>query len=107
MRTSNVVVAKSLQQKWNNLPENLRKLYSFPNGTIKKTGDVITRPNLADTLESISVDGVSAFYGDGEIAQSIIASVNSSDGILTQEDLDSYQVKMEEPLQTQFNGRCS
>ena len=101
------VVANALEAVWDVLPENLKKVYSLPDGSIKKAGDMVTRPDLADTLESISTDGVSAFYENGKIAQSIIASVRNSDGILTQEDLDAYQVKMEEPLQTQFNGRYS
>lgn len=73
-------------------------------GTYKKTGDLVLRPNLAATLETIAANKTDAFYRDGEIAQSIIETVSSSGGILTLEDLTSYQVVMETPLKTQFHG---
>lgn len=79
-------------------------MYRAEGGGIKKVGDLVTRPALAETLEAIAVNGTDAFYKDGKIAQSIVDTVNASGGIITLEDLEKYDVRMETPLQTEFNG---
>lgn len=33
-----------------------------PNGTLVREGDIIRRPNLANTLETIAKEGADAFY---------------------------------------------
>ena len=64
----------------------------------------MTLSQLADTLEAISQEGPDAFYMDGRIAQSIVEAVSASGGIMSMEDLQSYTVKVEEPLKTEYNG---
>ncbi len=96
--------ASALVSSWDNVDENLRKVYSWKNGSMKQEGDPVKRPLLAVTLETVATEGVDAFYKDGKIAQSIVATANASDGIITLEDLETYEVKMEEPLKTQFHG---
>ena len=66
-------------------------------------GDLVTFPELADTLEAISQNGTDAFYTDSRIAQS--DTVNASGGIMNLEDLRTYTVKLEEPLMTQYNRK--
>ena len=92
---------------WDVLPDNIRDLYRDANGSRKGVGDVVRHPQLADTLEAIAAGGADAFYMDGRIAQSIVNTVNASGGIITLEDLQTYTVKMEQPVQTEYNGKSS
>ncbi|KAK1836157.1 gamma-glutamyltranspeptidase 1 [Podospora conica] len=63
-----------------------------PNGTLVKLGDVMTRKRYADTLQTIAIDGPEAFY-QGRIAESIVNTTQSSNGILTLADMASYSIK--------------
>ncbi|KAJ6783878.1 hypothetical protein PWT90_08834 [Aphanocladium album] len=62
-----------------------------PNGQLLKEGEVMTRKNLANTLERISNEGSNAFYY-GDIAKNLVEFVQSRNGTLTLEDLHSYTV---------------
>ena len=50
-----------------------RKVFVKPDGTFYKEGDVMVRPELANTLEKISQDA-DAFY-KGSLARDIIADL--------------------------------
>lgn len=102
--TSNFSSVSSLDKKWSVLPINIKNIYSRPNGTRKELGELIKRPDLAETLECIANYKSSAFYNDTNISRSIVDAVRDSGGILTAEDLASYQVRIEEPSQATFNG---
>jgi gamma-glutamyltranspeptidase/glutathione hydrolase/leukotriene-C4 hydrolase len=90
---------------WNDIPENIRAQYRNEDGEVKEEGDLVTFPELANTLEAIATGGADVFYMDGTIAQSIVNTVNASGGIITLEDLQTYAVVMEEPLRAQYNGK--
>ena len=98
-------IVRAFNLVWDQLSENIRALYLNEDGERKEVGDIVTIPALADTLEAIAEGGADAFYMNGTIARSIIDTVNASGGIMTLEDLRTYAVKMEEPVQTQFNGK--
>ncbi len=66
-----------------------------------KPGDVFIQAELAVTLKKISEKGPDEFY-KGETAGKIIATVQSSGGIMTLDDLANYRVKWREPLVTTF-----
>lgn len=70
-----------------------------------QSGDLVFRPDLAVTLELIANHSADIFY-KGSIAQSIVKAINSSAerGILTLEDLGSYEALLQEPLQVDYNG---
>ncbi|KAK3989878.1 gamma-glutamyltranspeptidase [Cladorrhinum sp. PSN332] len=72
-----------------------------PNGTLLQLGDKITRKRYADTLEKIASQGAEIFYS-GEIAKSIIATTQNSNGILTLSDLSSYSIQLQPPLSIKF-----
>ncbi|XP_032435238.1 glutathione hydrolase 5 proenzyme-like [Xiphophorus hellerii] len=74
--------------------ESLRKLYSYENGTLMKTGDVIKFEKLADTLELIANKGPDAFY-TGSIAKDLF---NVTGGNLTPDDLKSYKAIVNKSL---------
>lgn len=85
-----------------NLPE-WSKVY-FPNGVAVKQGDLVKRPTLADTLEIIATKGVNEFY-QGDIAKSLVETIQAAGGIATLEDFQSYQPVIRHTLSTYYNGR--
>lgn len=85
-----------------NLPE-WAEIY-FPNGTPVKKGDVVKRPNLANTLETIAREGANAFY-EGKIASRLVKTIQSAGGIVTLEDFAFYQPVIRDTVSTFYNGR--
>ncbi|KAK4198481.1 gamma-glutamyltranspeptidase [Triangularia verruculosa] len=72
-----------------------------PNGTLLGLGDWITRKRLATTLEKIANEGPDAFY-EGEIAESIIKTIQETNGTMTLEDLREYAVRLKQPLSIEY-----
>ncbi|KAI7899777.1 gamma-glutamyltransferase [Cokeromyces recurvatus] len=79
------------------------KVY-FHNGKPIKKGDIVKRPNLANTLDIIAQQGADAFY-KGEIAHQLVDTVQSHGGILTLQDLENYQAIIRKPLYGFYHGR--
>lgn len=74
-----------------------------PNSTLVGVGDTMTRKRYADTLEVISRDGADAFYS-GMIADSTISTIRERKGIMTQKDLDDYNVRIRNISQIDYRG---
>ncbi|KAL5615140.1 hypothetical protein BROUX41_005198 [Berkeleyomyces rouxiae] len=74
-----------------------------PNGTLLTFGETMTRKRYADTLEKIALEGPDAFY-IGAIAESMVNTVNSSNGTLTLQDLEDYRVEIRKPLSVQYRN---
>ncbi|MEQ8360355.1 MAG: gamma-glutamyltransferase [Cytophagales bacterium] len=68
-----------------------------------KEGDSLSNEKLAHTLQIIADKGERAFY-EGEIADSIIATMNDYGGIISKEDLHNYEPKWREALQCKYKG---
>lgn len=66
-------------------------------------GDVITNPDLADTLQLIAEKGESEFY-TGSIARKIVDSVQKHGGHLTMEDFANYEISVGEPVHGTYRG---
>lgn len=66
-------------------------------------GSIITNPDLAKTLETVAAGGKEAFYR-GEIAQRMLKQVQKDGGLLTQDDLDSFRVRVLEPVRATYRG---
>ena len=60
------------------------------------------RPGLAEVLSIIAEQNASAFY-HGSIAEEIVREVARGGGILTMEDLLSYEPRLETPLSVTFS----
>lgn len=73
---------------------------------VKKTGDWITRPQLADTLMVLARNGSDApFYDPNHwIAQSMVDTVKRNGGIMQVEDLQDYFVAKEQPLKLKIRS---
>ncbi len=64
---------------------------------------IFKQPNLAKTLSMISKKGVDEFYR-GEIAKWISEESLSNGGLITLEDMASYEAKYREPIETSYRG---
>ncbi|GCE97968.1 gamma-glutamyltransferase [Zygosaccharomyces mellis] len=80
-------------------------LNSTGNG-VKKTGDWIKRPQLADTLMVLARNGSDApFYDPSHwIARSVVDTVQRNGGIMKLQDLQDYFVTLDEPLRLKIRS---
>jgi gamma-glutamyltranspeptidase/glutathione hydrolase len=74
-----------------------RKIFFHKDGSPLNVGDILIQKDLAKTLMKISSHGKDVFY-KGEIADQILATSSRYGGILTQDDLEFYEVKKRLPL---------
>lgn len=75
-----------------------------PEGHLAKAGDLIRRPNLATTLETIAIEGADAFY-KGEIAHYLVNATRAAGGIMTLQDMASYKPQIRPVVSTYYHGR--
>jgi gamma-glutamyltranspeptidase/glutathione hydrolase len=73
------------------------------NGRPLEDGATLVQRDLARTLRNISRRGTAGFY-QGETATALVAASKSGGGILTQADLDAYQVRELPPLECDYRG---
>ncbi len=83
--------------------EDGHKALHRDDGSLIDAGDTVLVPHLADSLDAIATEGARIFY-EGEIAQAIADHCRSGDGMLTLEDLRSYQAIERTPLITEIGG---
>ncbi len=87
-----------------------RELGRFPesrrifqrDGNYYKPGETFAQPELARTLERIAQNPDDFYHG--EMARQIVASIQKGSGLITVEDLASYQVKEREPIRGTYRG---
>lgn len=72
-------------------------------GRPPKPGWILKQPELAQTLRRIAEHGVASFY-EGEIGDELVAFLRRNGGLMTRDELASYQVRWREPIQTSFLG---
>ncbi|KAM9307176.1 glutathione hydrolase 5 proenzyme [Pholidichthys leucotaenia] len=65
------------------------------NKTVLNTGDILKFPKLAETMETVAKEGPDAFY-TGKIGQDLIQDIKAAGGTLTMEDLESFQVRVDD-----------
>lgn len=73
------------------------------NGFPYEPGELFRNPDLARTLKLIAANGAGEFYRS-ELAGKIVAAVRGKGGILTSEDLASYQAVEVQPLVGFYKG---
>jgi gamma-glutamyltranspeptidase/glutathione hydrolase len=66
--------------------------------------DIHRQPELAETLEAISTGGSDAFYS-GPIAKSIVDAIQADGGLMTLDDLASYEAQATTPDAVTYRGR--
>lgn len=92
----------------NDIDNNKDKLLRFKeNGNVflrnYNVGEKITNKPLANTLRKIIQEGKDGFY-KGDIATSIVESVQKHSGIMTIEDLENYRINKLEPIRGTYRG---
>ena len=75
----------------------------LPGGHTLEPGDRLMQPDLARTLEALSVDGPDAFYR-GLIGDAIVAASQSSGGILQKADFEAYKIREMAPVSCSYRG---
>lgn len=74
-----------------------------PNGRAPRMGEIIKQPDLASSMRHLARVGADDFYR-GELADRVVSFVAENGGIMTKEDLASYEVRWREPITTTFQG---
>jgi gamma-glutamyltranspeptidase / glutathione hydrolase len=92
--------AKSVIERMAPFDES-RRIYQR-NGRFYEPGETFVQPELAATLARIKTNARD-FY-DGETARAIVAEMKANGGIITAEDLRTYEPTMREPLRGTYRG---
>jgi len=96
----NVAVQRSKMDKSYDIMQNF---FRGANGEVVAPGELWKQPALAKTLEAIRDQGRDGFY-KGAVAVELESYMKANGGIITQEDLASYQAVERAPLKTTFKG---
>jgi gamma-glutamyltranspeptidase/glutathione hydrolase len=78
------------------LPDT-RAVFMKPDGSAYKAGEVFRQPALASTLRAVATQGTDYIY-KGAWAEKLVAAVQADGGVMTMDDLASYEVTWQEPL---------
>jgi gamma-glutamyltranspeptidase/glutathione hydrolase len=81
-------------------PQSYQALH-HADGSVLQTGEIVHIPDLADSLRMMAERGVETFY-TGELGQRMAAEIQQNDGLLTAEDLATYQAVERSPLCVPF-----
>jgi gamma-glutamyltranspeptidase / glutathione hydrolase len=82
---------------------NSAKGFSKADGSPLRDGDTLVQGDLAAVLSSIAEQGPRGFY-EGPVAEKIAKAVRDAGGIMTADDLRSYQAILRAPVQGTYRG---
>jgi gamma-glutamyltranspeptidase/glutathione hydrolase len=94
------------------LPDMYRRMARWPNsakafaradGAPLHDGDRLTQVDLAATLSTIADQGPRGFY-EGPVAEKLAKAVSDAGGIMTVDDLKSYQAVIRAPVRGNYRG---
>ena len=99
------------EYRQNSIEGDRDRLYLFPasrrqflpDGHAPRAGTTFRQPDLARTLTPIRDRGRDGFY-TGWVADSIVAEMDRSGGLIAREDLAAYQAKWREPIRIDYRG---
>ncbi|MDE0680673.1 MAG: gamma-glutamyltransferase [Gammaproteobacteria bacterium] len=75
----------------------------MPGGETPPVGEMIRRPDLADTLAILSSEGAAGFY-TGPRAELLVTGVRDAGGIWSMEDLAAYRIIERQPVRFDYGG---
>ena len=75
-----------------------------PEGRLLREGDTFRAPELGDLLDRLGAEGPGFLY-DGDVAHAVSDWVLERGGLLSREDLASYEVIEREPARVGYRGR--
>jgi gamma-glutamyltranspeptidase / glutathione hydrolase len=79
------------------------KIFSRADGTSLRQDDTLIQTDLAATLTAIAEQGPRGFY-QGPVAEKLATAVREAGGIMTADDLKSYQPIIREPVRGTYRG---
>jgi gamma-glutamyltranspeptidase/glutathione hydrolase len=79
------------------------KIFSGADGTSLREGDRLVQTDLAATLSAISTQGPRGFY-EGPVAEKLVKAIRDAGGIMTSDDLKSYQATIRAPVRGSYRG---
>jgi gamma-glutamyltranspeptidase/glutathione hydrolase len=79
------------------------KIFSRADGSSLRDGDKLTQTDLAATLSAIAEQGPRGFY-QGTVAKKLVKAVGDAGGIMTLDDLKSYQAVIRAPVRGSYRG---
>lgn len=91
--------AKKRLKKWPATAE----IFFRKDGSYYEAGDIFVQKDLAETLTRIANNGVKGFY-EGPVAHLIVKEMEKGRGIISQEDLASYEPQIREPVKGNYRG---
>jgi gamma-glutamyltranspeptidase/glutathione hydrolase len=82
---------------------NSAKGFSREDGSPLREGDTLKQGDLAAVLTTISEQGPRGFY-EGPVAEKLVKAVRDAGGIMTTDDLKSYQAILRSPVRGNYRG---
>src|SRR3984893_7091159 len=79
------------------------KIFSRADGTSLRAGDTLVQTELAATLSAIAEQGPRGFY-QGPVAEKLVKAIGDAGGIMTSDDLKSYQPVIRAPVRGTYRG---
>jgi gamma-glutamyltranspeptidase/glutathione hydrolase len=79
------------------------KIFSRADGSSLQEGDMLVQADLAATLSAISEQGPRGFY-EGPVAEKLAAGIREAGGIMTMEDLKTYEPIIRTPVRGTYRG---
>jgi gamma-glutamyltranspeptidase / glutathione hydrolase len=79
------------------------KIFSRADGSSLREGDTLVQSDLAATLAAIAEQGPRGFYA-GAVAERLVRAVRDAGGIMTLDDLASYQAVIRAPVRGSYRG---
>jgi gamma-glutamyltranspeptidase/glutathione hydrolase len=79
------------------------KTFSRTDGSSLREGDTLIQSDLAATLSAISAQGPRGFY-EGPVAEKLVKAIRDAGGIITLDDLKSYQAVIRSPVRGSYRG---
>jgi gamma-glutamyltranspeptidase / glutathione hydrolase len=79
------------------------KIFARGDGTPLREGDRLVQPDLAATLSAIAEHGPRAFY-EGSVAEKLANAIRDAGGIMTTDDLKSYEALIRTPVHGLYRG---
>ncbi len=101
-------VSQRIAQAWERSTEKMSRLPDservwLPNGRAPRAAELFQNPEFARTLQTIANDGYDAFYL-GDIGRQIAEAVQADGGVLSQDDLATYQAEWIEPISIEYGN---
>ncbi|MGN1400253.1 MAG: gamma-glutamyltransferase [Bacillus sp. (in: firmicutes)] len=97
------VLANAINDNEDKLSRSAAKEIFLPDGEPLKEGDILVQKDLAKAFKLIKKGGSDAFY-EGPIAEAMADVVQDFEGTMTKQDLENYDVTIDEPIWGEFQG---